>query len=207
VESQNSPIVVGLFALGDNSAMFLQIVGSTPPVPWYERSSLWGIVGVFLCLYFAGIGVGMTLQLPERICLFAALPCGVIAAWLAINGLTTRRAIRIMGRIVTTILIGMMLWGTDLALAKRREHNNTTWRLDSCSVVKDDRVQEGQSVRLVLRGPTVVEATEWENHCRIPVGTEFQRNGGFVCNSSAAGSTDVGCFGVESEKALSGGKP
>jgi hypothetical protein len=180
------------------AGMFLQIVGAAPPVPWYERSSFWGIIGVFL--YFAGIGVGMTPQLPERLCLAAALPCGIIAAWIAINGLTTRRISRIVGRIVTTVLIALVLWGTDLALAKRREHSKATWRLDSCSVVKDDRVQEGQSLRLVLRGPTVIEATEWENHCRIPVGTEFLRSEGFICNTSVAGATDVGCFGIESER-------
>jgi hypothetical protein len=99
--------------------------GGAPPVPWYERSSFWGIVGVFL--YFAGIGVGMTPQLPERLCLIAALPCAIIAAWIAINGLTTRRMSRIVGRIVTTILIGLMLFRTDCSLAKRREHNATAW--------------------------------------------------------------------------------
>jgi hypothetical protein len=56
-----------------------------------------------------------------------------------------------------------------------------------------------QCVRLKLSGPTMIEATVWEDGCRIPVGTEFSRHGSFVCNPRMAAPNEPGCFRIESE--------
>lgn len=74
-----------------------------------------------------------------------------------------------------------------------------TWREIGCAVVKDDRVRENESVRIKLRGPSVIEATVWESECRIPLGTEFQRSGGFVCNAKLSDKNDGGCYPIQSE--------
>jgi hypothetical protein len=74
-----------------------------------------------------------------------------------------------------------------------------TWRVSACSVVRDDRIAEGQSVQLTLLGSSTIHATAWDTKCRIPLGTEFRRDGDFMCNPSVAGPFDSGCFGIESE--------
>jgi hypothetical protein len=74
-----------------------------------------------------------------------------------------------------------------------------TWKVSACSVVPDNRIAEGQSVQLTLLGSSTIRATVWDSKCRIPLGTEFRRDGDFICNPSVAGPYDSGCFGVESE--------
>ena len=71
-----------------------------------------------------------------------------------------------------------------------------TWTLVKCAIVKDDRVREGQSVRLTLRGATDIQVTEWNDQCDIPVGTEFSsRIGSAICTGRHAET----CFVIESE--------
>ncbi|HEX8817439.1 MAG TPA: hypothetical protein VF753_18230 [Terriglobales bacterium] len=73
------------------------------------------------------------------------------------------------------------------------------WKVSACSLVPDDRIAEGQSVQLTLLGSTTIHATAWDTQCRIPIGTEFRRDGDFMCNPAIAGPADVGCFGIRSE--------
>jgi hypothetical protein len=103
-----------------------------------------------------------------------------------------------MKRFAVAILFGLIAIPVAVYV-NDRSHKQSQWRVVDCSVVKDDRVQEGHSVRLKLSGPTMIEATVWEDECRIPVGTEFVRDGGFICNPRMAGPSDLGCFGIESE--------
>jgi hypothetical protein len=74
-----------------------------------------------------------------------------------------------------------------------------TWKVSACALVRDDRIAEGQSIRLTLLGSSTIHATVWDTKCRIPLGTEFRRDGDFMCNPSVAGPYDSGCFGIDSE--------
>jgi hypothetical protein len=101
-------------------------------------------------------------------------------------------------RLAVALLFGVIAIPVALYVNARR-HKQSQWQVVGCSLVKDDRVREGHSVRLKLSGPTMIEATVWEDECRIPVGTEFTRDGGFVCNPRMAGPNELGCFRIESE--------
>lgn len=172
--------------------MLLQIFGPTD-TPWYKENPTWAAITLM-----AGFGLAIT-GCPgfNRGALWAEWPCISFFFWCVLNGISKNSWVRLYGRILIIAIVGLAVWRVDVLLAK--SHSNT-WRLSACSVVKDDRVREGQSARLTLRGPTTIEATDWSSRCRIPVGTEFHRENGFVCNPDIAGPNDFGCFGIESEK-------
>ena len=101
-----------------------------------------------------------------------------------------------MKRLGITVLL--VLFGAMLSvLYVKQKKAYAEWQLVNCSVVKDDRVSEGQSVRLMLDGPTKIQVTEWSNQCDIPVGTVFgYRTGSTVCTGKHAET----CFIIESEE-------
>jgi hypothetical protein len=105
--------------------------------------------------------------------------------------------------IVALCLLGlflrMRLEESSTARVGSRPSAAPTWKVAQCSVVRDDRIAEGQSAELVLLGPSTIHATVWDTQCRIPAGTEFHRDGDFMCNPSVAGPYDSGCFGIRSE--------
>lgn len=103
-----------------------------------------------------------------------------------------------MKRLAVALLFGVIAMPNALYV-RDRSHKQSQWQVVACTLVNDDRVREGHSVRLKLSGPTMIEATVWEDECRIPVGTEFSRDGGFVCSPRMAAPNKPGCFRIESE--------
>jgi len=101
-------------------------------------------------------------------------------------------------RLAVALLFGVIAIPVALHF-NDRSHKQSKWQVVGCALIQDDRVREGHSVRLKLSGPTMIEATVWEDECRIPVGTEFSRDGGFVCNERMAAPNKPGCFRIESE--------
>jgi hypothetical protein len=182
--------------------MFLQISPELPPpTPWYKENPFMTAI-TLVC----GFVVAWITPAFNRWAIWAEWPCVSYVLWCVVRGtawppyFSKSKRTRIYGGILITVLIGLSIWRIDHWTTQVERSSKNAWQLQSCSVVKDDRVREGHSVRLTLSGPTVIEATVWEDECRIPVGTEFHREGGLVCNPSVAGPNDLGCFGIESEK-------
>jgi hypothetical protein len=80
--------------------------------------------------------------------------------------------------LIATIIVGSFIY----ALYAEYQSRPRTWIVVGCSVVKDDRIREGESVRLKLSGPTFIEVEEFASECVIPIGTEFTdyRVGGHI---------------------------
>lgn len=84
--------------------------GSTVPTPWYKENPFWGGVGGFFSFLFAGVGFGVTGHVTlGRWFLLGAFPWGVMAAWIALNGLTNQKSVRLCGRIALILVIGAIL--------------------------------------------------------------------------------------------------
>src|SRR5216683_5114786 len=87
-----------------------QFSGGAPPTPWYKENPFWGAISGFLAFVLTGVGFGVTGHLTlGRWLLAGAWFWGVMAIWLALNGLTNKRSIRIGGRIAAVIGIGSIL--------------------------------------------------------------------------------------------------
>ncbi len=75
--------------------------GGTVPTPWYKENPFWGGIGGFFTFALTGVGFGVSGHLTLGMWLLAAaLPWGVMAMWLAVNGLTDKRSIRIRRKVV-----------------------------------------------------------------------------------------------------------
>jgi hypothetical protein len=84
--------------------------GGAPPTPWYKENPFWGSVGGFSTFALAGIGFGLSGHLTLGRSLFAvAWPWGVTAIWLAVNGLTSKKWIRISSRVAAIVIVGVIL--------------------------------------------------------------------------------------------------
>jgi hypothetical protein len=101
--------------------MFLQIYNppAFPRTPWYKENPFWGGLGAFLAFYLTAVGVIGGDPILAGCLFLAAWPCGVMAIWVAINGLTARKWLRITGRIVAIILVGALVGVTDLSMTKK----------------------------------------------------------------------------------------
>src|ERR1700690_4432119 len=140
--------------------MFLQIIGSTLPVPWYKENPVWGAIAGLCAVTLGAVTVVRIDPALARQILWADWPFVAMLFWCVLNGVTRNRRIRLYGRIAAMILAGLGIWRINATFLKDRP---AKWLLVSCAVVKDNRVQEGRSVRLTLRGPTSIEATEWDD--------------------------------------------
>jgi len=84
--------------------------GGAPPTPWYKENPFWGATGLFVTFLLTGVGFGVSGHLTlGRWLLAGAWPCGVMAIWLALNGLTNNRPIRIGGKIAAVLVLGLIL--------------------------------------------------------------------------------------------------
>lgn len=105
--------------------MFLQIIGGgggTPSAPWYERGVFWGFIG--LAVAFAALGFGSAMSgYPTLAHLFFWLtwPWAMLAAWIAIKGLTARKRFRIIGAVAAGIVIAVGIGLTDRALTRKNK--------------------------------------------------------------------------------------
>jgi len=82
--------------------------GEVPP--WYKENPFWGGISGFSAFIIAGVGFGVTEHLTlGRWLLVASWPFGVMAIWIALNGVTDNRTIRIGGRIAAILGLGLVL--------------------------------------------------------------------------------------------------
>ena len=94
--------------------------GGSVPTPWYDRGLFWGHVALFL--FFGGLGCGAAMSdriVWAHVFFIAAWPWGLLAAWLAINGLTRNRRFRIGGRITAAIVVGIIVMLVDRTMTRR----------------------------------------------------------------------------------------
>ena len=87
----------------------------------------------------------------------------------------------------------------------RQSVHSNIWMLESCKVSDrdPDRPLVGR-VHLTLRGPSAITATQETGPvCALPPGTQFFRDGGYVCieGHGDTASTNAYCYEIESEKA------
>jgi hypothetical protein len=84
--------------------------GAPLPTPWYKENPFWGSIALCVGFLIAGVTVGITANLAlGRWLLAFAWPWGLAASWLAVNGRTSDRRIRIWGRIAAGLVIGMVI--------------------------------------------------------------------------------------------------
>jgi len=78
--------------------------GGAPPTPWYKENPFWGAQGLFVAFLLTGLGFGVSGHLTlGRWLLAGAWPCGVLAIWLALNGLVGSGSIRTGGRVAAVL--------------------------------------------------------------------------------------------------------
>jgi len=81
-----------------------------PPTPWYKENPFWGAIGLFVAFVLTGVVSGASGQLTlGRWLLAGAWPCGLMVVWLTLNGLTNSVSVRIGGRIVAGLGLGLFL--------------------------------------------------------------------------------------------------
>lgn len=84
--------------------------GGVQPTPWYKENPFWGGIGGFFSFLFAGVGFGVNGYLTlERWLLAGAFPWGVLAIWLALNGLISKKSIRISSKVTAILALGSIL--------------------------------------------------------------------------------------------------
>jgi len=110
-----------------------------------------------------------------------------------------------MAKRLTVAVLFAIFVALPVAFYVNRKAKTPKWQVVGCSVVKDDRIREGESVRLKLSGPTFIELEVLANECLIPLGTEFTdyRVGGNICANAELSKrlpSSVGdCFRIMSE--------
>jgi hypothetical protein len=81
-----------------------------PTTPWHKENPFWGAISLFVALVLTGVGFGVSGHLTlGRWLLAGAWPLGVMAIWLALNGLSDKRSVRIRGRIAAVVGLGCIL--------------------------------------------------------------------------------------------------
>lgn len=84
--------------------------GGLSPTPWYKENPFWGSIGGFFTFAIAGLAFGTSGQLTLGKWLLAlAWPWGAMAIWLALNGLTNKKSIRVAGSIAAIFGLGAII--------------------------------------------------------------------------------------------------
>lgn len=85
--------------------------------PWYKENPFWGGIGGFLAFFLTGLAICLSGSYKVgEVLLWLAWPFGAFALWCMINGLTTNKRNRILGTATGALLVGIIIWQTQITL-------------------------------------------------------------------------------------------
>ena len=112
-------------ASGYTSEMGTHTGGGHPPpapTPWYKENPFWGALSGLLAFSLSGVGFAVTSHpVLGRWLLWLAYPWGLMALWIAINGLAKGKWWRIGSKIAAVTLLALVFWVGDRVMMRPQQ--------------------------------------------------------------------------------------